>query len=411
MSGINYSPVSRPFVITAVLLSFVGVTIGSLWMFSLLGVGIPHISQIFQIHKMIQLEGFLTLLIMGVGYMIIPRFRNVPLLSNRLAILSFFLVLASLFFEAAQRFAGGGDLTYSNALRLAGILIFASVSLYTMRTAPKLLREADYFLAISISVLLLVHIAPLLGLATTGSLSYIQLWLLFPVLMIFGVQFKTLPSFLGFMRPRRNMTTACIASSIICCFLGTVSLYYHEQMILIAFNAAAVAMIGLFAASSYIFGGFDNREMVNLMPGEKKARYDMMVRHSRVGFLFLAAGFVLGILFYLRNGFLFYDLAIHYVSIGFIGITIMLFLPLMLPPITGKSIQFSNFTKIPLLLILMALALRTTGDYMIDQSFQSPIVSVFAMSGVLVLAAMISFVIMIHKSMSETPSVNVEFKK
>jgi uncharacterized protein involved in response to NO len=147
------------------------------------------------------------------------------------------------------------------------------------------------------------------------------------------------------------------------------------------------------------------------MPGEKKARYDTIIRHTRIGTSFLIAGFLMGILFYTNNSFLFYDLAIHFVAIGFIGVTIMLFLPLMLPPITGKSIQFLNFNKIPLVLILSALALRTIGDYVIAKSIQSQLTMFFGISGVIVLAGMILFVRMIHKSMQETSSINVEFKK
>lgn len=411
MSGINYSPVSRPFVITAVLLSFVGVSIGSVWMLTLLGISVPHVSGLFPLHKIIQLEGFLTILIMGVSYMIIPRFRNAQLPSTKLAVVSFLLVLSSLILESAQRILGIGDLVYSDVLQIGGIIIFASLSLYTIRITPKLLREADYFIILSISVLVLVNLAPVVGGAKTGSLNYIQMWLLFPVLTIFGVKYKMFPSFLGFIRPRKDLTILCILASVVCCVIGGVSLYHADQMLSVAFNAAAILMVGLFAASCYVFGGFDNREILKLMPGEKKARYDMIVRHARIGFSFLAAGFSMGIVYYLQNGFLFYDLAIHYTAIGFVGITIMLFLPLMLPPIIGKTIQFLNFNKVPLILILSALALRTVGDYVIDRSIQGPLSAFFSVSGLVVLAGMLYFVIMIHRSMSEIPSVNVEFKK
>jgi hypothetical protein len=33
----------------------------------------------FELHKMLQMDGVLTLLIMGIGYMIVPRFRNIQL--------------------------------------------------------------------------------------------------------------------------------------------------------------------------------------------------------------------------------------------------------------------------------------------------------------------------------------------
>jgi hypothetical protein len=411
MSGINYSPIGRPFIISAVLLSFFGVSIGSLWMFSLLGIRIAEVSDLFQIHETVQTEGFLTLMIMGVSYMIIPRFRNTALPSNKLAVLSFVLVLASLILELAQKVNGSESFAYSELIRLGGIMIFAAMIIYTIRITPKLLREADYFFIMSITMLALVHILPLITAAEVNTLNYIQVWLMFPTLMIFGVKYKTLPSFLGFIRPRRNVTVACLAAAAVGCALGIASMYYDDAGILVAFNAVMILTALLFAVSSYIYGGFDNSEILKLMPGEKKARYDMILRHTRIAFSFLIAGFTMGIMFYLYNGFLFYDLAIHYTAIGFIGITIMLFLPLMLPPIIGKSIEFLKFSRVPLLLILAALGLRTAGDYIIEKSVHSDLTVVFATSGLLVLAGMLWFIVMIHKSMSEIPSVNVEFKK
>jgi hypothetical protein len=380
-------------------------------MLSLIGLKIPEIGNLFHIHKTIQLEGFLTVLVMGVSYMIIPRFRNALVPSKKLVIASFLLVIASVALESAQQIYRDDNLAYSNMIRLSGILIFAASSFYTMRTVPKLLKEADYFLLISISMLIVVHIIPFFGLKQAGSLNWIQLWFLFPIMTIFGVEYKTLPSFLGFIRPKKILTAMCLACAIVACTLGVISTFYQNMELSIAFDSFVLFSIVSFALSVYIYGGFNNTELIKLMPGEKKARYDTIIRHTRIGTSFLIAGFLMGILFYTNNSFLFYDLAIHFVAIGFIGVTIMLFLPLMLPPITGKSIQFLNFNKIPLVLILSALALRTIGDYVIAKSIQSQLTMFFGISGVIVLAGMILFVRMIHKSMQETSSINVEFKK
>jgi hypothetical protein len=65
--------------------------------------------------------------------------------------------------------------------------------------------------------------------------------------------------------------------------------------------------------------------------------------------------------------FIFYDLAIHSIAIGFIGITVALYLPLILPPIIGKIIHFTDFNKIPLLLIILSLSIRAFGDFVLTQ--------------------------------------------
>lgn len=69
-------------------------------MMTIFNIGVPQwFGQLFQQHKILQIDGFLTLLIMGVGYMIVPRFRNVSLPFVKYAYLSFFIVLASLIIE------------------------------------------------------------------------------------------------------------------------------------------------------------------------------------------------------------------------------------------------------------------------------------------------------------------------
>ncbi|HXG07449.1 MAG TPA: hypothetical protein VNI77_09020, partial [Nitrososphaera sp.] len=106
--------------------------------------------------------------------------------------------------------------------------------------------------------------------------------------------------------------------------------------------------------------------------------------------------------FNVSSSFILYDLAIHYTTIGFIGITIALYLPLMLPPITGKMVHFKRFNHLPILLIITSLGIRTVGDYVIVFSPGSIAGSYALMStGWLVVAAMSAFVIMVHRSMKE----------
>ena len=119
--------------------------------------------------------------------------------------------------------------------------------------------------------------------------------------------------------------------------------------------------------------------------------------------MFLFIGITTALLFFLVGPYyVFYDLAIHIIAIGFIGLSIALFLPLMLPPIIGKIMHFTNFNKIPL-------CMRAAGDFLLGQPLPSSSEYVlsshrilsyfFGLSGWLVLAAMFTFVIMIQRSM------------
>jgi hypothetical protein len=111
--------------------------------------------------------------------------------------------------------------------------------------------------------------------------------------------------------------------------------------------------------------------------------------------------------------FAFYDLAIHITAIGFLGTTIALFLPLMIPPVIGRTINFTNFNKIPLFLIVLSLSIRAIGDFVMAQSSPPSLVPFqlyksiiilhfFGLSGWFIVAAMLIFVIMIHRSLSES---------
>ncbi|TBR25747.1 MAG: hypothetical protein EPO63_01320, partial [Candidatus Nitrosotenuis sp.] len=189
------SPVSKPFVMTAVIISFIGSSIGTLWMLSFFGVSIPaEIISTFRLHRIFQLDGFVTLIIMGIGYMIIPRMRNEPLQFPMLARISYFLVLFSILFDfSTQAFFPNSDYTkITLAARLTGVGIFATMMFLRMKTVPKLLKETDYFITISISLLIACNVISAFEI-NRHSLVYTQLWLLFPILMIFGIEYKTLP--------------------------------------------------------------------------------------------------------------------------------------------------------------------------------------------------------------------------
>jgi hypothetical protein len=388
---------------------------------SILGTNLPQwFHGTFQLHRILQMDGFLTLLIMGIGYMIVPRFRNIQLPSVKLAYVSFLLILASLIFQ----FILAVDYDDKNLSwmimisRISGVIIFLMIVFWTLRVRPKLLGLSDYFIALCLVSLITVNVIDLSGYRHPNSLTHIQYWLLFPVLMIFGIEYKTLPSFLGFIRPRKASAIASLVSICICMISGFVSVIFTDMTLLllvtIIFNVTLFASALTFANAIYAFGGFDNREILRLIKGEKKARYNFTVIHIKISFLFLFTGIVMAILFSLVGQyFAFYDLVIHSIAIGFIGLTIALYLPLMLPPIIGKIVHFTSLNKIPLLLIIISLIIRAVGDFILVQPLSSSslgyiqisspqiLTYFFGSSGWLVVAAMLFFVIMIHKSMKE----------
>jgi hypothetical protein len=391
---------------------FLGSFIGSLWMMSLFGIQLPEVfASIFGLHKIFQVDGFITLLIMGIGYMIIPRFRNIPIPSINLAYLSFFIILVSVGLLVIYQFIATMDILriLSSFLRLFGILLFVIIILLTLRVKPKLLRLSDYFVTLSTITLISASAIQFAGYDFNHSLASIELWLLFPVIMIYGIEYKTLPSFLGFIRPRKLCGIVSFCLSSVSLVLGIAAVIYIDSRLLqIFFNIVFLSSALLFGATVYAFGGFNNAELLSLVQGEKKARYKFTVRHVKLSFLFLYIGIAMAVLFGLfSETFAFYDLAIHIIGIGFIGTTIALYLPLMLPPVIGKIIRFTNFNSIPIILIIASLVIRAIGDFTLaHSSWQYQILSqLVGLNGWFVLAAILIFIAMIHKSLKELPPV------
>ena len=365
---------------------------------------------------MLQVDGFLTLLIMGIGYMIIPRFRSVQIVSVKLAYISFILILISLSLQVIQSIGNNKNLLiWIMISRLVGVLIFLIILFWTLRIRPKLLGLSDYFIALCLITLISVNLIDLSQYGYPNSLTHILLWLFFPLLMIFGIEYKTLPSFLGYIKPRKTLAVVSLVLVSICVVSGVASLIFLDTLLLsIIFSFTLFASALIFAIAIYAFGGFDNSEILLLITGEKKARYNFTVIHIKISFIFLLIGIAMALLFFLFDQYyIFYDLAIHTIAIGFIGLTIALYLPLMLPPIIGKIIHFTNFNKVPLLLIVISLCMRAAGDFILGQPLSSSSEYVsshrilsyfFSLSGWLVISAMFAFIMMIHRSMKgESP--------
>jgi len=159
-------------------------------MMSIMGTNLPQwLHGTFELHKMLQMDGFLTLLIMGIGYMIIPRFRSIQIGSVKLAYVYFILILASLIFQFIQAVNDDKSLSiWMMVSRISGVIIFLVIVFWTLRVKPKVLGLSDYFIALCLVTLITINVIDLSGYEYINSLTHIQLWLLFPVLMIFGIE-------------------------------------------------------------------------------------------------------------------------------------------------------------------------------------------------------------------------------
>ena len=371
------------------------------------------------LHVLLQFDGFLTLMIMGMGYLIVPRFRNITIPSIKIAYVSYVFMLISIICSIVVSWPGVPQMIHdfgsflADTFRVLAVGIFCFIIIWILRVRPKLLRMADYF--IGMSVVLFGTLTVLHSFNFNVITNNILLWLMFPILMIFGVEYKTLPSFIGFIWPRKlpSLISAALLTLSLCC--GIASIFHHSILLSTLFQFSFLAGAICFAWAHNIFVGFDTSNIMQLSKGEKKARYKYTLFIAKVSFAFLFVGITLSITsIYLPNIFVIYDMWIHIIAIGFIGLTIALYLPLLLSPILGRTIRFTHFSKLPIWLILISLSVRVVGDIFIQSisysgevSYQYLAISL-SLSGWLIVAAILSFMFMVHRSINVVSKVFTE---
>jgi hypothetical protein len=398
-----------PIIIAAVIFILIGSFIGTIWFAFILKVNIPVFNgSVFNLHGIFQLESGLTLLIMGIGFMIVPRFRNVSIGSITIIKISFLSIILSTFLVIVstiniyESVISQRIIFISEIFRIFGVLLFVGKIIDTLRIKPKLLRTADYFVGFSSMCLLIISALNLFRLYD-NTLTGIEIQLLFPIIMIFGIQYKTLPSFLGFIKPRKNFGILSLLSLITAFILGITKLFINDNTVLpILFNLFLIFSSIMFSISIYLYNNYENKKYILQSAIDKKERYLYTLHHTRISFYFLYLGLFLGLLFYMFDKkIMFYDLSIHFIAIGFIGITIASYFPMMIAPILGKPIIVKKINKIPLILIIISLLTRTMGmvyiSYFNGNGF-SILRSLTSISGFLILMAIIIFIILMYKS-------------
>ncbi len=139
-----------------------GSVLGALWMMSLYGVPLPAgLIDVVRLHRSVQFDGFITMLIMGIGYMIVPRFRNIPLPSPKLAYISYVLMVGAVIIPILTSSSITNTSPWLNSsligawifCKVGAVTIFGGLIITVLRTRPKLLGLADYFIALSIVLL------------------------------------------------------------------------------------------------------------------------------------------------------------------------------------------------------------------------------------------------------------------
>ncbi len=134
-------------------------------MMTLYGVPLPAgLIDIVRLHRSVQFDGFITMLILGIGYMIVPRFRNIPLPSPKLAYTSYVLMVGAIIISILTSSTNTSQWLTSSLIgawifcKVGAVTIFGGLIIAVLRTRPKLLGMADYFIALSIVLLAILFL-------------------------------------------------------------------------------------------------------------------------------------------------------------------------------------------------------------------------------------------------------------
>lgn len=128
------SKTTKGFIYTGLIYLLIGVILGSLFLF------FPGLRKLSTVHAHLNLVGFVTFVIFGVSYHILPRFRGKPLKSEGLAWFQFWLanvgLVAMLAFMTAEAYSNVSGLMFlqgiSGAILALSFLLFIGNMMATL---------------------------------------------------------------------------------------------------------------------------------------------------------------------------------------------------------------------------------------------------------------------------------------
>ena len=120
----NERRITLLFIAAGSIFAFIGTVLGALMLARMSGVSIPFKLALFQDHPYLQIFGFLSEFVLGVGYSILPLFKSTKLTNPRAAYLAFSLITAA---NIISIFAVLGSVRYYVSLfHVLSFLIFLS---------------------------------------------------------------------------------------------------------------------------------------------------------------------------------------------------------------------------------------------------------------------------------------------
>ncbi|HKW05881.1 MAG TPA: nitroreductase/quinone reductase family protein [Nitrososphaerales archaeon] len=395
------------FISTSIVLAFVGTSLGAFTLADLSGVSTNLGKSLFPIHPYLQIFGFVAEFVIGVSYSLLPRFKTgrVPHLglgyaTYALVTCANVLFILQVAFPAYSIIVGPVS---EGFMTIASLLYASQVFSLALRhmggfpeTNPFMILSSISLVLISLSLLISQYFPNVDGEVFSPQMILLSL-VGFAGSMIYAVEIRSV-SFRqsdyrkGLARFAPKIQGAAIGITFFSIIFSSV--YLSVLGALLFLSAALIVILAIRI--------FEFAHPLMYRPAMNKMHFSIL-RYNEVGIIsgsvWLLFGCSLGAILIASPSemFFFRDSFIHSIAIGFIGSTITVFAPMLLPALLGRKAPVTGLSYGPILLLNAGILLRIGGDSttLLNSSSNLPIWE--SLSGALILGAMVWLLVLLPR--------------
>ncbi len=373
------------FVAVSVLFMLLALVVGIFRLMSEYGVGPPALSQLYLLHPLLMVYGFIAGVIMTERVAGIELFPQTGEMKRLAAMVPF--VFVGLALEVAGRVLGYSVLVYGGALSLvAGSSLFLWLLWSFLRGAKEKLSIS--FMVVSAAALLLSSVVSAFELPA-GNVGVIMLLLLFPIVFILGERVE-LTSLVSRLPSARLRPAFGIALAVV--------LFFGAGVFALPPTGPYLEAVG-FALLLVLFGLFLREEVRprRLRTAEIRPLQRYVSLHVNAAYVWGGIGAAAGAAYALSPNFFLYDSFIHSLAVGYIGLMLLAHGPIILPMVLRRDFDQERLSLAPFSLLMLGIGLRVAGDLAQLWLNLGALTWSVSSSGWFVLAAVVAFLVEIAR--------------
>ncbi|MHB2035916.1 MAG: NnrS family protein [Nitrososphaerales archaeon] len=385
---------SKMFIAVAIIFLILALLDGIFRLMAGNGISTGIMENIYGLHPILMVFGFLACIVMAervAGIAVIPDLKksSVPMMMVPLIALGAVSeVVGYTIGPVWSKYLGA-------ALLFAGCLAFIFV---LFRLANKTgVKLPFYFMIVSAVSLAAAAILSAFSLPV-GNSGFIMLLLSFPLVFILGervelTRFTSTAAVTRRFRLAFVLVAAAVTLFVLSSFLDS---FFEAQMtaLLAGSTLLLVTLFTVLLAESKNF---------KLLSKSKEPLQRYVFSHTRVAYAWGIFGVVLGGIYFASSMRIdLYDSFIHSIAVGFVGTMLLAHGPVILPSVTGRKLDPTKLTLLPLGILTAGNLIRVGGDLTLLAYNSGIIAIIVGLSGWLILIAVIVFLKEIFVSTSAT---------